>query len=101
MNGLVWGYAKPDNVIVGSSGDAIVIDFGGGFCRDYIKPELMNTKDDDFTGLEEGKRGAIGGGRWAVAILLQKTIPRISFSITTSPHREVPSPRLSRLTIRG
>ncbi len=41
-SGIVWGDVKPNNVMIGPSGDAILIEFGGG---EYVEMELQETKE--------------------------------------------------------
>jgi tRNA A-37 threonylcarbamoyl transferase component Bud32 len=48
---VVWGDVKPDNVLVDSKGDAITIDFGGGFALQWVDRELENTKEGDIQGV--------------------------------------------------
>lgn len=50
--GIIWGDVKPDNVMINTEGDAIVVDFGGGYCPGYIKPELQQTMQGDMIGLD-------------------------------------------------
>jgi hypothetical protein len=57
--GIVWGDVKPDNVMINADGDAVVVDFGGGYTPEYIKPELQNTAQGDLMGLEH-TRVALG-----------------------------------------
>jgi len=52
-HGFVWGDVKPDNVMIGPSGDAILIDFGGGCTLEYIEIELQDTKEGDLQGLKK------------------------------------------------
>lgn len=52
-HGLVWGDVKPDNVMVGPSGDVILIDFGGGCTLQYVEPELQETQEGDLQGLKK------------------------------------------------
>lgn len=51
--GIVWEDVKPDNVMINADGDAVVVDFGGGYTPEYIKPELQNTAQGDLMGLEQ------------------------------------------------
>jgi hypothetical protein len=39
--------------MVGPSGDAILIDFGGGCTLQYIEPELQETEEGDLQGLKK------------------------------------------------
>ena len=41
---VVWGDVKPDNVLVDSKGDAITIDFGGGFALQWVDRELEKRR---------------------------------------------------------
>ncbi|TVY36971.1 hypothetical protein LOCC1_G006933 [Lachnellula occidentalis] len=60
--GLVWGDAKPENVLIGKvdgvSGeekgdvDAWLIDFGGGYTRGFVDKEKAGTVEGDLQGLE-------------------------------------------------
>lgn len=51
--GIFWGDVKPDNVMINYSGDAIVIDFGGGCTPEYVEMELLETKEGDLQGLKK------------------------------------------------
>jgi tRNA A-37 threonylcarbamoyl transferase component Bud32 len=49
IHDIVWGDVKADNVLIDNkSGNAIVIDFGGGCILEYIDPVLQETKRDDL-----------------------------------------------------
>ncbi|CVL06299.1 uncharacterized protein FMAN_03767 [Fusarium mangiferae] len=47
QNGLVWGDAKPGNIIIDEQDNAWLIDFGGGYTRGWIDEELAETKQGD------------------------------------------------------
>ncbi|KAL7925180.1 hypothetical protein ACQKWADRAFT_285285 [Trichoderma austrokoningii] len=51
-HGLVWGDVKPENVMISPSGDAILIDFGGGCTPEYIDLELQETMEGDLQGIK-------------------------------------------------
>ncbi|KAL4904459.1 hypothetical protein BDW74DRAFT_154898 [Aspergillus multicolor] len=50
--GLIWGDAKPDNVVIDEKGDAVLLDFEGGWTRDWIDDELEGTKEGDLQALK-------------------------------------------------
>ncbi|OJJ66271.1 hypothetical protein ASPBRDRAFT_49161 [Aspergillus brasiliensis CBS 101740] len=50
--GVVWGDAKPDNVLIDIQDDAYLIDFGGGYTRGWVDAELANTAEGDLQGLQ-------------------------------------------------
>ena len=50
--GIVWGDVKPDNVMINAEGDAVVVDFGGGYTPEYIEPELQQTLQGDLVALD-------------------------------------------------
>ena len=52
QSGIIWGDVKPDNVIINTEGDAVVVDFGGGYTPRYIEPELQQTMEGDMIGLD-------------------------------------------------
>lgn len=49
---LVWGDAKAANVLVNMDGDAILVDFGGGFTDDWVEQRHCGTVKGDLQGLE-------------------------------------------------
>jgi hypothetical protein len=49
--GIVWGDAKPDNVLVDVHNNAYLIDFGGGYTNGWVDKELNNTQAGDLQGL--------------------------------------------------
>ncbi|KAF4344541.1 hypothetical protein FBEOM_1509 [Fusarium beomiforme] len=46
-NGLVWGDAKPGNIIIDDQDDAWLIDFGGGYTHGWVDEQLVETKEGD------------------------------------------------------
>ncbi|KAF2020987.1 hypothetical protein BU24DRAFT_416667 [Aaosphaeria arxii CBS 175.79] len=50
--GIVWGDAKPENVLVDENDDAWLIDFGGGYTSGWVDKELVNTQEGDLQGLQ-------------------------------------------------
>ncbi|KAK9443761.1 Protein kinase domain-containing protein [Metarhizium brunneum] len=51
--GIVWGDAKPDNVLIDSNKNAWVVDFGGGYTEGWVPKELVGTMDGDTIALEK------------------------------------------------
>ncbi|KAF2786131.1 hypothetical protein K505DRAFT_412129 [Melanomma pulvis-pyrius CBS 109.77] len=47
---IVWGDAKPENVLVNIHDDAYLIDFSGGYTKGWVDKELMNTREGDLQG---------------------------------------------------
>ncbi|KAF4949254.1 hypothetical protein FGADI_9025 [Fusarium gaditjirri] len=51
--GIVWGDAKPDNVLVDQKNNAWLIDFGGGYTNGWVPKELSGTVEGDLQGLRK------------------------------------------------
>jgi hypothetical protein len=49
--GIVWGDAKPDNILIDTSSNAWIIDFGGGNTEGWVDLEVAGTKEGDEQGL--------------------------------------------------
>lgn len=47
--------------MINQNGDAVIIDFGGGFRPEYIPKHLMETIDGDLMGLERLKEELLDG----------------------------------------
>ncbi len=45
--GLVWGDAKPRNMVIGEDGNAWLVDFGGGWTNGWVDQELVDTVEGD------------------------------------------------------
>ncbi|KAM4058916.1 kinase [Hirsutella rhossiliensis] len=52
---IIWGDVKADNVMVNTDGDAVLIDFGGGYIPEYVTQELQQTAQGDLIGLDHIK----------------------------------------------
>ncbi|RSL88714.1 hypothetical protein CEP52_015122 [Fusarium oligoseptatum] len=50
--GLVWGDAKPYNVVIDEKDDAWLIDFGGGFTAGWVDSQLVETIEGDEKALD-------------------------------------------------
>jgi tRNA A-37 threonylcarbamoyl transferase component Bud32 len=51
-NGLVWGDAKADNVLIREGSDVVLIDFGGGFTPGWVEQANSDTVQGDWQGFE-------------------------------------------------
>ena len=51
--GIVWGDAKPDNVLIDHDDNAWVIDFGGGYTVGWVSKELEGTVEGDNEALQK------------------------------------------------
>ncbi|KAF4444317.1 kinase subdomain-containing [Fusarium acutatum] len=51
--GIVWGDAKPNNILVDQKNDAWLIDFGGGYTNGWVSKEQSGTVEGDLQGLRK------------------------------------------------
>ncbi|RSM00580.1 hypothetical protein CEP52_009046 [Fusarium oligoseptatum] len=51
--GIVWGDAKPDNVLIDVNQDAWIVDFGGGYTEGWVPKTLAGTVEGDTVALEK------------------------------------------------
>jgi hypothetical protein len=49
--GIVWGDAKPENILVDFNEDAWITDFGGGYTEGWVAKDLAGTVEGDLEGL--------------------------------------------------
>ncbi|KAK5633212.1 hypothetical protein RRF57_008926 [Xylaria bambusicola] len=52
---IVWGDVKPENVMINSNNDAVIIDFGGGYTPAFVPRELRETVQGDLLGFDRLK----------------------------------------------
>ena len=50
--GIIWGDAKPDNVLVDINEDVWIVDFGGGYTEGWVPKTLVGTMEGDNIALE-------------------------------------------------
>jgi len=62
-HGLVWGNAQLENVVINSSGDAILVDFRGVFDPRIVdqQQQFQNTVEGDLQGVKEMRMNLLGG----------------------------------------
>ena len=61
QHGLVWGDAKPDNVVIDKKMDAWVVDFEGGWSPEYVDQDKMETVEGDLQGLLRIEKALLSG----------------------------------------
>lgn len=49
--GIVWGDAKPDNILVGADDNLWIIDFGGGYTHGWVDEDKEGTMEGDSQAL--------------------------------------------------
>ncbi|KAJ6784636.1 hypothetical protein PWT90_04492 [Aphanocladium album] len=50
---IIWGDVKPDNVMINDEGDAVLVDFGGGYTPRYIPRSMHETIEGDLMGMRK------------------------------------------------
>ncbi|KFX86092.1 hypothetical protein V490_09230 [Pseudogymnoascus sp. VKM F-3557] len=50
-HGLVWGDVHPGNIVIDTSFDAWVVDFGGGSIVEFVPRKIAGTKEGDWHGV--------------------------------------------------
>ena len=49
--GIIWGDAKPENILIDQNNDAWIIDFGGGYTDGWVPKDLAGTMEGDLQAL--------------------------------------------------
>ncbi|ERF73241.1 hypothetical protein EPUS_08792 [Endocarpon pusillum Z07020] len=50
--GVVWGDAKPGNILIDKKDDAWIVDFGGSWTEGWVDPELAESMKVDLQALK-------------------------------------------------
>lgn len=53
--GIAWGDAKAGNILIDTDDNAWIIDFGGGYTREWVRKDRMGTIEGDQEGLSRIK----------------------------------------------
>jgi tRNA A-37 threonylcarbamoyl transferase component Bud32 len=63
---LVWGDAKPANILIRPDNDLVLVDFAGGATEEWVDSKKMNTQEGDIQALDRIEqflqRKVVGGG---------------------------------------
>ena len=54
--GVVWGDAKPDNILVDADDNIWIVDFGGSYTPNWVDKEKSETVEGDWQGVANIKR---------------------------------------------
>ena len=54
--GIVWGDAKPNNILIDKRDDAWLLDFGGGWTEGWVDRHLANTTKGDLQAVERMRK---------------------------------------------
>ncbi|KAK3299654.1 uncharacterized protein B0H64DRAFT_317228 [Chaetomium fimeti] len=62
QHGIVWGDAKPDNIVVDQDDNTWLLDFGGGITEGWVEPSMFHTKEGDLHAVAKMKEGLLDQG---------------------------------------
>ncbi|KAK3331330.1 hypothetical protein B0H66DRAFT_580200 [Apodospora peruviana] len=68
---IIWGDAKPDNILIDVHGDAWLIDFGGGRTEGWVDSDKAGTANGDVQGLVRILQFIASGGDGCSSRLLE------------------------------
>jgi tRNA A-37 threonylcarbamoyl transferase component Bud32 len=54
-HGIIWGDAKPTNIIIDEYDDVWLIDFGGGFTPGWVERSLAGSAEGDLQAVKKLK----------------------------------------------
>ncbi|KAF5001614.1 hypothetical protein FGRMN_920 [Fusarium graminum] len=95
-HGLIWGDARPSNIIIDEEDNAWLIDFGGGYTHGWTNKDFAETKEGDEQALAKIVSLAPGSFRYAVAMAGMRSQHHISITVPI-PNRVPPEVVLAHI----